>query len=53
MDSSIFFILGAAIAIGGVLSLSSSSGSQPQYGGKSSSRKHRLGKSSKNKTRHR
>ncbi len=51
MDSSIFFILGAAIAIGGFLSLSS--GNNPQYGGKSSSRKHRRGKSSNNKTRHR
>ncbi len=51
MDSSIFFIVGAVIAIAGYLSVST--GNRGQYGGKASSRKNRRGKASNNKTRHR
>jgi hypothetical protein len=54
MDTtSILFILGAVTTLGIYLSTSVGSGTQSQYGGKSSSRKHRRGKSSNNKTRHR
>ena len=51
MDSSIFFIVGAVIAIAGYLSVST--GNRGQYGGKASSRKNRRSKTSNNKTRHR
>ena len=54
MDTaSILFILGAVTTVGIYLSTSAGSGNNQQYGGKSSSRKHRRGKSSNNKTRHR
>ena len=44
-------ILGAVIV--GLTAMSLVGGTNPQYGGKSSSRKHRRGKSSHNKTKHR